>query len=233
MWRTICAGLVIAGSLLVGCNKESEDIPATAPAQPVLPDAVAPHPTTEALLNGPWTPTSLQYDPFMLTLPQGWELKTLSEGANVVLEGPTPTDTVGIRLAVQYPLDAIREKRLEADATADAALRPDLVKGDVVRDIPGARVIEQLTVDLPVQVPTTQSISDTHAATRPAMETIQTLHWIFTVCVPADKGYIAYELRFMGLTLSEYKQDQDFLRRIMNSLAYVPHAAEATTTDKK
>jgi hypothetical protein len=165
----------------------------------------------------------LKYDPITMMVPPSWELKPLNDaGGMVILEGDTPTDTVSISIptanriinAPNVPAE-VQVKQLEAAAKADAAKYPDLIKGDVVRDIPGGRVIEDLSVVGPL--PTTQSATD---------DATRTMQWIFTVCVPADNGFTTYELRFHGLTLKNYKADQAFLRSIMNSITLT-----APTTD--
>jgi hypothetical protein len=50
------------------------------------------------------------------------------------------------------------------------------------------------------------------------------MQWTFSVCIPATDGksFNVYDLRFLGMTLSQYKADQAFLRSILDSLTYTP-----------
>jgi hypothetical protein len=224
MWRAICAGFVVTACVLTGCNKDSDNSTAPpVPNAPALPDTVKPH-SSAAELNNRYS-LDLKYDPITLTVPRSWELKSMDEGMVVVLEGDTPTDTVSITIAHARPISdtkmvpaSMEVQQLEAAAKAAAAKHPDLIKGDVVRVIPGGRVIEQLTLDHPTA--TTQS------TTEPASDATQTMQWIFTVCVPAPNGFTAYDLRFNGITLKNYKADQDFLRGIMNTLTLTAPTAD-------
>ncbi len=224
MWRAICAGFVVTACVLNGCNKDSDNSTAPPPpTAPALPDTVKPRPTADQLNDR--VKLDLKYDPISLTVPRSWELKSLDEGTVVVLEGDTPTDSVGITIAHARTISDTKMvpatmviQQLETAAKADAAKYPDLIKGDVVRVITGGRVIEHLTLDHPTA--TTQS------TTEPAADATQTMQWIFTVCVPAPGGFTAYDLRFSGITLKNYKADQDFLRGIMNTLTLT-----APTTD--
>lgn len=215
MWRTFCAGLIVATGLVAGCDKNSDTSSNTSPpSTPAAPDTASSHAAqlTERIK------LVLRYDPLSLMVPPSWQLKTLNDGAVVVIEGDTPTDTVAISLPAARTITSdshiaasIKLKAMEDEARANAAKYPDLIKGDVVRDIPGAHIIENLTVDAPV------------AATQAAnAEPIQSAHWIITVCVPSGRDYMAYELRFMGLTVKTYKADRDFLRSIVDSLSYTP-----------
>jgi len=218
MWRNIGAGFVVTACILTGCNKDSDNS-AVPPPDPVLPQVMKPRPTAEQL--NARVKLDLKYDPISLMVPPTWDLKSLDNGL-VVLEGDTPTTRVSISIPPSRPIlgepnvpAAIKVKQLEAEAKADAARYPDLIKGDVVRDIPGARIIEHLTVSGPPP------------ATNPADDSTRTLKWIFTVCVPTSNGFTAYELRFTGLTLKTYKADQDFLRTIMNSITLTAPTADA------
>ena len=221
MWRTICAACALTACVLTGCNKDSDSSTAP-PPNPTLPEAVKPHPTADQLKDR--VKLDLKYDPISLMVPPTWELKPLEDGV-VVLEGDTPTTTIGISIPPARAIisdrnvpAAIKVRQLEAEAKADAAMYPDLIKGGVARDIPGARVIEQLTLDGPMHT--------TQPTTNPAADATQTMQWIFTVCVPSQSGFTAYELRFTGLTLKVYKADQEFLRTIMNSMALNAPAAD-------
>jgi hypothetical protein len=224
MWRSILTGLVMSACVLTGCDKDSDK--STAPAaNPALPDAVKPRTSADKLKER--VKLDLKFDPITIMVPPSWELKPLNDaGGMVILEGDTPTDTVGISIPPGHAMvnepnvpAAVQVKQLESAARADAAKYPDLIKGEVVHDIPGARVIEQLTLNGPK--PATQATTD------PSTDATQTLQWIFTVCVPSTNGFTAYELRFTGLTLKAYKADQDFLRTIMNSMTLT-----APTTDQ-
>ncbi len=219
MWRTIFVFLLVSTCILNGCNKDPDSTASsTPPPDPVLPDAVKPRPTTQELTER--TKLDLKYDPISLMVPPSWELKSLNEGTVVVLEGCTPTDTVGISIPGSHSISAAQEKDLESLAKKDQALHPELMKSDVVRNIPGALIIEELSLDAPV--PSTQNV----VGTSPQPELVQTMQWVFTVCVPLGKGFTAYELRFTGLTQKVFAADQDFMRGIINSVALTPPSTD-------
>jgi hypothetical protein len=222
MRRNICAAFIVTACLLSGCGKDSDDSTTpTVPDKATLPDGVKPRPTTQELQDR--VKLDLKYDPISIMVPSSWELKSMGDGSMIVLEGYTPHDKVSIRLPVVQIITndrlvpaSVKIKSLETQARADAAKHPDLVKGDVVRDIPGAHVIEDITLDAPV-VASTQEI-----AAGTATETVQPMHWVITVCVPSGADYKAYELRFQILNVKMYQQDGDFLRSIINSITYNP-----------
>jgi hypothetical protein len=212
-WR-ISAVAVLSACLVVGCNKGDDTT--AGPVTPT-PDTGVVHPTTQQLLTGPRSAKDLRYAPVTLQLPLGWDVVSYNQGSLVTLEGQTPTDVVKISIPVYRSITVDQEMSLESHAKRDFDLHPDLLPKVGVRDITGGKVIEHLIVD--PAPPTTQI-----ATTGPTTEPIQTMQWMFTVCVPtADgKGYSAYDLRFLGMTLKQYKADQAFLRSIIDSLTYAP-----------
>jgi hypothetical protein len=219
MWRkNLCAAFIVTVSLLVGCNKQSDDTAAPVPDKPALPDGIKPRPTTQELQER--VKLDLKYDPLSIMVPGSWEIKSIGDASMIIIEGYTPHDVVSISLPVVRVITdernvpaSVKIKRLEADALAGAAKHPDIIKGNLVRDIPGAHVIEQISVDPPVTAATQAA-----AGTGPEVE--QTMTWVVTVCVPSNPDYKAYELRFQGLTLKTYQQDGDFLRSIIDSISY-------------
>jgi hypothetical protein len=210
MWWKISA-IVLSGCLIAGCS--NDDSSSSAPPTPP-PDNSAVHPTTQQLLTGPRSALELKFVPATLQAPVGWEVKSFNEGLVATVQGPTPTDFVSISLPASRVISTDQEKGLELKAKQDLDLHPELLPKLGVREITGGKVIEHLLVD-PIQ-PTTQAA----AATEP----IQTMQWTFTICIPtADgKGFTAYDLRFLGMTLNQYKTDQAFLRSIIDSLTYTP-----------
>ena len=211
MWQKLTVGFLISTGLIVGCDKESES--GSSPATQPTPAPLAAVPTTQQLLTGPRTKLDLKFAPFTLNVPQSWELKTFNDGATVILEGSTPTDTVGISIPVYRTITADQEKALETHAKQDAIEHSDLIKSNPIRDMPGTKVIEQLILDAP-----------TSATTQP----LQTLQWIYTLCIPNGKDFTAYDLRIIGLTTQQYKNDQAFLRSIIDTATYIPSPADPT-----
>jgi hypothetical protein len=232
MWRNTCAALIVTAVLLTGCNKESDDTATPAvPDKPALPEGVKPRPTTQELQGR--IKLDLKYDPLTMMVPSSWELKSMGDGSMIVVEGYTPHDMVGISLPVVRVISnerlvpaSVKISRLEAEARAEAAKHPELVKGDVVRDITGAHVVEQITVDPPVPATTQETGAPTGTGAGTG-ETVQTMQWIITVCVPSGADFKAYELRFQGLTVKTYVEDHDFLRSIIDSISYNPPAPDS------
>ena len=218
MWSRISAVAVLSVCLVAGCDKDNS---AAGPASPT-PDTGNVHPTTQQLLTGPRSAKDLKFDPITLQIPLGWDVISYDQGSLVTLEGQTPTDVVKISIPLSRSITIDQEKSLEQHAKQDYDLHPDLLDKAGIRDITGGKVIEHLVVD-PIQ-PASQ-VPTAVATTEP----IQTLQWMFTLCVPtADgKGFTAYDLRFMGMTLKQYKADQIFLRSVIDSLTYTPSGGSA------
>jgi hypothetical protein len=213
----ISSVFLLSAILLAGCGKDDENNvppPATAPSSAILSDILRKRPTTDSLLNGPRTPLPIKFAPFTLMVPPGWQLKTNSNTDVVAatIEGFTPTDDAVISIPSIVVISAEQEKSLESHAQQDFKKYPDLLAKPGIREIAGGKVIERL-------------IPDVQSATEPsATAPLQTMQWTFTVCIPSKsgKGFDAYELRFLGMTVKEYKADQAFLRAIVDSLTYTP-----------
>jgi hypothetical protein len=216
MWWKTSQCLMLSACLLAACDKES-DSSSPAPETLTAPTDIlaVPHPTTQQLLNAPRTALELKFAPVTLQVPPGWEVKSYNEGTLVTVEGSTPTDVIGISVPVSRTITADQEFALEAQAAHDLKQHPDLLHKLGVREITGGKVIEHLIVDPPL--PTAQP-------GQPATQPIQTMQWTFSVCIPTADGkeYTVYDLKFLGMTLAQYKADQAFLRPIIDSLTYTP-----------
>jgi hypothetical protein len=215
MWWKISLAITIA--FLAGCSKDDDN--ATGPEVQSQPSSTAAdHPTTQQLLTGPRTTLEVKFAPITLQVPPGWEVKSYSDGTLVTIEGQTPSDVVGISVPVYHAITNDQEKSLENRAKQDFADHPDLLQQVGIRDLSGGKLIERLIVDPP--------LAPTQAAATglPTTEPVQTLQWTFSLCVPASDGksFNVYDLRFLGMTLKQYKTDQKFLRSVIDTLAYVP-----------
>jgi hypothetical protein len=210
-WR-ISASLVLSTCVLAGCNKDDATGPAVPPPSA---DSSTSHPTTQQLLNGPRTALELRLAPVTLQVPPGWEVKPVTDGP-LILEGPTPTNDVSdLTVTASRTITIDQEAGLESHAQQDFKDHPDLLEKPGVRNFSGGKVIEHLVVD---------PILATSEPTAAVSEPIQTLKWTFTVCIPSADGkeFNAWDLRFLGMTVKQYKTDQAFLRSIIDSLAYAP-----------
>jgi len=210
------SAVFFSACLLLGCDKNDDST--APPPQPPLPraDLNLYRPTTQQLLSGPRKALFLELAPITLQVPTGWTLKTGSDTLPFTVEGATPTDDVVIAVSAGHSITAVQEKKLEAAASDDVRRQPDLMKQPDVRDITGGKLIEQLILDPPAAM-------EPNSAT-PTTEPIQTMQWIFTICIPADDGnsFTTYDLRFLGMTIKQYKADQAFLRSVIDSLRYTP-----------
>jgi hypothetical protein len=218
VWSRVSRLLLLSACLLTACDKESDSSSAPPPPEPVAPASdifAGVHPTTQQLLTGQRTALDVKFAPITLQVPPGWEVKSYEQATLVTIEGSTPTDVIGISVPVLRTISVDQEKALEAQAAQDMSRHPDLLHKLGVRQITGGTVIEHLIVD-PIRT-ATQTIGDT---TQP----IQTMQWTFSVCIPAADGkeYTVYDLKFLGMTLSQYKLDEGFLRPIIDSLTYTP-----------
>jgi hypothetical protein len=213
----ISSVFLLSAILLLGCSKDDDNNsvpPATAPSPVIVSDILRKRPTTESLKSGPRTPLPIKFAPFTLMVPPGWQLMT-NNSTDVVaatVEGSTPTDEVVISIPSNAIITTEQEKSLESRAQQDFKKYPDLLEKPGIREITGGKVIERL-------------IPDVQSATEPsAAAPLQMMQWTFTVCIPAatGKSFDAYELRFLGMTIKQYKADQAFLRVVIDSLTYTP-----------
>ena len=72
--------------------------------------------------------------------PRAGRSKPFNDNDTVILEGPTPTDTVGISIPVYRSITADQEKALEAHALQGAADHPDLLQISHGSPCPGCQM---------------------------------------------------------------------------------------------
>ena len=223
MWWKISGTVLAAFWVLGGCDKsDNSSAPTTITAVPAPP--LKPRPSTQQLESGPRMNLNLKFDPLSLMVPMGWEVKSynLGDGPQIVLEGPTVSDETRFRLPAARSITADQELLLEVKANESLTKHPELLGTSVVRDIGGAKVIEQLVID---QLQPTAE--DLHSGNPAASQPIESALWTFTVCVPSGKSFTAYDLT-VGLTLKQYKADNKFVRSIMDTLKYEAAMPDAT-----
>jgi hypothetical protein len=205
---TVCIFL-----LLAGCDKDSDSASTLPPPEPPKPT----RPTTQQLVNGPRIALDLKFVPLVLQTPDSWQVKTYEDGLRVMIEGDSPADTVQISVPAYRDITPEQEANLEAESARDFSQAADLLpkSGVTAKDLgakTSGKLIELFTINPP-------AVPDA-GTTQP----IQTVQWVFTICIPTTDGkhFTAYELRFLGLTLAQYKADQAFLRTIVDSVSYKP-----------
>jgi hypothetical protein len=225
MWRKISGCVLCSACFLSACDKSDNAVPPSAggPVTAVAIPKEQPRPTTQQLNTR--AELDLKFAPFTLMVPDGlWKVKTVDPGAGEpqqFLEGPTPSDPeLMIHIPTLRSMTPDQEARLELHATEAMKQHGDLLGPAVIRSIPGAKVIEQISVS-----ETMPAIDPTRPATPAATQPSKTVYWVFTVCVPAGKFFNAYDLS-MGMTLKQFNADRGFVRSIMDTLKCTAPPAE-------
>jgi hypothetical protein len=200
--------MLLAGIAVVGCEDRAippgdYDIDSPAEAEPARP-------TAEELLQGPREPLRLGALPLTLEVPQSWEIWTLRAGL-VFLQGPTPSGDVQIQLSSRPILTPEQLELRYAGAQAEAAENPNVRRVDM-RLVNDLTVLERLVVEpLPEDAVAAEDGDPPVLLGTP-------LRWTIGVYVRSGAHFEVYELNFIGLTVEQYEQDEEFLRPIVETI---------------
>lgn len=194
-----------------------------------------PAPTTQELVSGPHKTLKLGNFPLTLEVPRAWELK--SDGGLISVAGAASSGDISIQLVQQaggpgktISLSSLDQLLPKFKAEADA--KPHPVNRVQLRELPGgAKVLEQRMISNefvagklpPEQWGNTDIVNERtgEKLTTRAIVNPHLLKWNLTVFLPVTKDqFEARGLTFMGLKLSEYEQDKQFLEKLVESLQY-------------
>ena len=233
----LLAALLLAASVpSAGCDEPAPRLGDAAPA-PVEatgepgdadPPAVPERPTTRELLDGPTRRVSFAPVPLALTVPESWSLEAEAVDGREVryLAGAAPA-AGDVQVAVNQRPDATaddvdaliaRAERRAADPAPGTPPEDAAVAAAEVRGLGAARVLEERLIERPL----------TPAPGDPPPE----LRWTVNVFVPVGDavgavdavdgagGFRWYTLNVLGVTPAEYRADEAFLRRIVDSLTF-------------
>lgn len=189
--------VLLAAMLATGLGCEPDD--ARPPAGAGNPGATSPpasaRPSTQALLEGPRHDLKLDFLPLTMSVPESWQLKTISgEVAVTVLSGPSPHGDVAIRLSRLITLTP-QTADLYLEKVRQDAAAPNANLFFEIRQQGGMRVVESIR------------------ASRD-----ETVDWKLRLLVSNGLNFDQYELSFLALPRSLYEADVEFLRSLLTSV---------------
>lgn len=133
----------------------------------------------------------------------------MADGRIVLLQGPAPGESIHISISPRRVMSGDEVSLLETGAKREQTAHPDLVKKADFRPLGIARLFERQAIMGP-------------ASSQPTTAPSLTLRWSFTVFIPHGRQFYSYELSFVGLSVSQYEADRDFLKSIMDTLQIEP-----------
>ena len=194
-----------------------------------------PLPTTQELTSAPRKSLRLADYPLSLQVPQSWELKSWSNGQILLVGGMASSGEVNIQLTNPLSNRPVQSEALEQaikDAKARADAKPHPFNRVEMRELnDGAKVLEERIIStafvngkLPPETMGEVVIGDPGrgpAVTTRAVVNPHMMKWEFTVFIPEGSNkYATRALIFMGLQMSEFQRDREFLERMMATLKY-------------
>lgn len=206
---------------LLGCDRDQLPAPSNrsskSTTQPVSAVATT-RPTTQELLAGAGKALALAPMPLKTDVPASWHIDP-GEGTIPSLVGFSPHGPVKIQL-MQIPTEftdktlPLMDKQLSKQAAES---------GGKVEDKP----LRQLG-DGPAKVRQTLEIKPDMLIERDGkLVHAPVMDWAVDVYLPMGKTYMQYTLHFDSLPLDQYRQDKEFLEKIVGTLRY---AAPASST---
>jgi hypothetical protein len=188
-------------------------------------------PTTQELLTGPKKTLRLGEFPLTLEVPRSWGIRSSQTGEFISVGGEATSGDISIQLVQQSQTlqPGGPEATFEA-AKKEVQAKPHPINRVELRPLGPAKVLEQRMISNrfvngkpPPEVwgdVETSSASGakvvTHAVLNPHL-----VQWTFTVFIPASEGKFSVRaLTFIGLALSEYERDKEFLEQMMKTLKY-------------
>lgn len=204
MTRWVLSLMLVLGLLwATGCGKSPAPMPAsdTQAAESTASNG----PTTQEFMDAPFMDISLRPLPLHAKVPHSWGIKDIPGTDVTLLRGPNAEgDQLHIQLSVLMSMTPQRVDLMLQAAQRDAKKDPSTILCNVKQNT-DMQVLE-------IQRRVT-------AATQPDEVPID---WKITYFVQHDLNYDAYVLSVNDLTQAEYDKSKDLLRRIIDSITYVP-----------
>jgi hypothetical protein len=150
-----------------------------------------------------------------IRVPESWELVTIGDSGLLAMEGFAPSGMLQLRCATRRRIGVDQLESFVAAARKNAESQPGKLKSIELREGPNYTILETLiSADKPDDMPGTDERGNF------VVRQGTPLKWSRLIFMKSDRFYDCYELAFGDLSLEQYEQDQAFLRRIMDSLAY-------------
>ena len=213
--KFLCLAIALC---LLGCDRDKLPAPSdrsskstTQPASPVATK----RPTTQELLADPGQSLALAPMPLKIDVPKSWHIEP-GEGTIPSLVGFSPHGSIKIQL-MEIPTDfsdktlPLMDKQLSkqaADSNGKVEDKPLRPLGD------GPAKVRQ-TLELKPDMLIERDGKLVHT---------QVMDWAIDVYVPMGKTYMQHTLHFDSLPLDQYRQDKEFLEKIIGTLRYTAPA---------
>lgn len=208
--RGICV-LILAGGMIAACDDRPTPPPdVVARSERQAADEENARPTTQQLLEDPRKTIRLGSLPLSAKVPESWEIKALSDGAVIFLQGPTPYGEVQIQLAQRPPTNAEKIELMVNAAKKEMTENADTIRMADLRNDGLVKIFERQSIGPAV------SLQMVAAEDQPG----PLFRWTITYFVPEAADFSAYELNFIALPLKQYKADEQFLRKIIDSVQH-------------
>lgn len=223
--RTGALGIVaLTIGLQLGCDDRSSSVPPDVLANVNKPkDQTPPVPTTQQLLTAPRVRTTLAPLPLSMELPPSWQPMKDAPAPNL-WEGYTPSGQVQLQLTTRRALSQQDLDRLMEGASKEMQQHPDEVLKVELRPKGNIKILERQTVGRPAPM----VLYDKNNVPHTTNESI--FNWNTSVLIPDGDKYQVYELNFIGLTQSQYKKDESFLKSILSTIEYTGSTTQPSET---
>jgi hypothetical protein len=205
-WRWLA--VVFAGLFWVdGCGKSPAPIPSTDNTQSTTGPSTSPttQELTQAFMAAPFVDLALRPLPLHARVPRSWGVETTRGTDITLLRGPGPDGhQLAISMAELVSMTPQRVNLTVRAAQRDAKQDPATLKCDVhqTTDMQILEIVRVIKAD--------------------AQPDDQPIDWRITYFAQHDLNYDAYVLSVIGLTQKQYEQSKDLLRRIIDSITYIP-----------
>jgi hypothetical protein len=190
-----------------GCGKSAAPVPVSENNQSTTSPSAGP--TTQELaqefMAAPFVDLALRPLPLQAKVPRSWGVETTRGTDITMLRGPGPdAHQLYISLSVLMSMTPDRMNLTVQAAQRDAKKDPATLKCDV-----------RQTTDMQIL----EIVRTINATTQPEDQPVD---WRITFFAQHDLNYDSYVLSVIGLTQKQYEQSKDLLRRIIDSVTYVP-----------
>lgn len=235
--KLLAIALVSATGLgMLGCDETPPPLPIPDRTPTTKPDEPT-HPTTQALMSEPRITTSLSPFPLTIDLPASWKIHDPNAESRDEkkrrLDSPDEADDLGLRPIKRPPVTAGKS------ASSVAVEGPMPVGDGIIR----------ITQPIPQGVPVKEISAETLLKRKPDVEklggTLTVRHlgrvtylercvpgkpmpeiddpafdWSVTIYASTGDHTAMFQVTLIGLTVSQYKENEQFLRPIIASIKY-------------
>lgn len=201
--RVVVRCIFSAGILLL-CSCDKSSAPPRITAKAPTDVAATPAPTTQELMSGPYKKITLTPLPLSAQVPQSWDIATVPNTQISLLKGPgIDGRDIEISLQVGTSLNPDQLKNVLEGATRASTRASKNLRLFKIRDMDDMKVMEEQRTFVSPELPAEQLID-----------------WKVTYFIHRDLDYSPMVINALGMTLSQFEQSKDLLRKIIDSIVY-------------